>query len=49
MVMGAGSVKCFFSFSQYTDTDQRHGVHDNGRRLAFMTQHNGDLGTLGLS
>ena len=43
MVMGTGSVERFFSFAKCTDTDQRHGLHDNGRRLACMTHYNGDL------
>ena len=43
MVMGTGSVEPFFSFAKYTDTDQRHGLDDNGRRQAFMTHYNGDL------
>ena len=43
MVMRTGSVVRFFSFAKYTDTNQRHALHDNGRRLAFMTHYNGDL------
>ena len=43
MVMRTGSVERFFSFAKYTDTDQRHGVDDNGCRQAFMTHYNGDL------
>ena len=43
MVMGTGSVDRFFSFAKYTDTDQRHGLHDKGGRLAFMTHYNGNL------
>ena len=50
MVMGTGSVERFFSFAKYTDTDQRHGLHDNGRCLAFMTHYIWLFGgTLGLS
>ena len=41
-VMGTGGVERFFLFFQVY-SDERHGLHDNGRRLAFMTQYNGDL------
>ena len=43
LVMGTGSVERFFSFATYTNTDQRHGLDDNGSRQVFMTHYNGDL------
>ena len=33
----------FFSFCKYTDTDQRHSMSDNARRVAFMAHYNGDV------
>ena len=38
-----GKEACVRSFAKYTDTDQGHGLHDNGCHLAFMTHYNGDL------
>ena len=38
-----GSVEHFFSFAKYTDTNQMHGLHDNGCRLAFVTHYKGGL------
>ena len=39
MVTGTGSVEQFFSFSKYTDTDQRHAMSDNARHVACMAHY----------
>ena len=42
-IVGTGSVEQFFSFCKYTDTDQRHAIRDNARRVAFMAHDNGEV------
>ena len=43
IIIGSGSVECFFSFAQNTDVDRRHAPSNYTRRAAFMSHYNGDL------